>query len=591
MTLSDAELLRRYVTEGDEAAYAEVVRRHLKLVYFAAWRRTGDPHLAEDIAQYVFTALARDAAALSQHLVLTGWLYTTTRFASAKLLRAERRRRVREQEAFLMRDSPSSPTAPPLPPSAEWEKMRPVVDAALDELGETDRAAVLLRFFEGRPFAEIGAALLVTEDAARMRVSRALEKLRVLLERRGIVSTSAAVSAALVQQGAAMAPTGLIGSVLKEIRTASAARTAQQPTFWKTCMSPKILIPLTAVIVVAGLTISRPRAQTPQPRSALPSTLARPITSPQQRAQARASIAPPEIVDRVLNPGEANKAFPAEVEQERKIRNHLRQIGAARDAFLKFENRLPESLADIVGPTKMIRELKSVKGEDYATVKLDSRILSVEVPGSMAVTLTTDGPQRRGPPTREETARWKDALASYLQSRPAGAAPRLPGKPSAPKRKGDVEFAGVMASGANHVFIIEDQNGATQWVKLGQRMGPYVVSEYRGGDERLILKNGDAVMSLSLRKTKPSAPSFDVELEIAFLALQEVSMREGWPASALSVQKPQPMPGDRWFVYLYRITDRNEQRVVPGAQIRMVLTQDGAVASYQNAGIRRPREN
>ncbi len=214
MNTSDAELLRRYANTRAEDAFAEIVRRHLKLVYFAACRRTGDPQLAEDVAQQVFTALARDAAALSRHAVLTGWLYTTTRFVAANLLRTERRRQAREQEMFLMRDSLSPAEPHPTGSAVSWEQMRPFVDAALDELGERDREAVLLRFFEGRAFAEIGAALQVKEDAARMRVDRALNKLRALLEQRGVTSTAAALGLTLANQSAAaVVPAGLAVSV------------------------------------------------------------------------------------------------------------------------------------------------------------------------------------------------------------------------------------------------------------------------------------------------------------------------------------------------------------------------------------------
>jgi RNA polymerase sigma factor (sigma-70 family) len=223
MTTPDAELLRRYVENRAEDAFTELVDRHLKLVYFAAWRRTADPHLAEDVAQYVFTALARDAASLSHHAVLTGWLYSTTRFAAAKVLRSERRRRVREQEAYMMQESSSSITSQSPASVADGQEMRPFVDAALDELGERDRAALLLRFFEGRAFAEIGAVLRVTEDAARMRVERALEKLRAVLARRGVTSTAAALGITLASQAGAVGslPAGLAASV-----TGSALATA-----------------------------------------------------------------------------------------------------------------------------------------------------------------------------------------------------------------------------------------------------------------------------------------------------------------------------------------------------------------------------
>jgi len=206
---ADAELLRRYAEERSEAAFAELVERHLKLVYAVALRQCGgDAHLAQDVSQRVFTDLARKAAALARYAVLSGWLFRAAQFAATDVVRSERRRRAREQEAEAMqniaRDAGSQ---------IEWDRLRPVLDQVLGELGEHDRDAVVLRFIEGRRFADIAAALHVSEDAARMRVERALEKLRTRLASRKITSTSAALSAALAQQAAGAVPAGLAAQI------------------------------------------------------------------------------------------------------------------------------------------------------------------------------------------------------------------------------------------------------------------------------------------------------------------------------------------------------------------------------------------
>ncbi|MBI5768044.1 MAG: sigma-70 family RNA polymerase sigma factor [Verrucomicrobia bacterium] len=205
----DAALLRRWAAGKSEAAFAELVRRHLNLVYSAALRRLGgDAHTAADVAQQVFTKLAREARKLSGHTVLTAWLYTATRNAAVDHIRAEQRRAAREQEATAMQNLFAAA------PDADWARLRPVLDDVMDELSDADRTAVLLRFFEKRAFAEIGAALNLSEDAARMRVDRALDKLHGLLAKRGITSTSAALGTALARQAVTAAPSGLAASVV-----------------------------------------------------------------------------------------------------------------------------------------------------------------------------------------------------------------------------------------------------------------------------------------------------------------------------------------------------------------------------------------
>jgi RNA polymerase sigma factor (sigma-70 family) len=201
----DSELLRRYAKDRSEEAFAELVGRHLNLVYAAALRLVGgDAHRAQDVAQQVFTALARQAAPLSHHASLTGWLYTCTRYTAAKAVRTEQRRQKHEWEAQSMHDLLEA-TAP----EASWDRLRPVLDDVMGELDARDREAVLLRFFESRPFVDIGAALRLTEDAARMRVDRALERMRRRLARRGFTSTSVALAAILTNQAVAAAPSGL----------------------------------------------------------------------------------------------------------------------------------------------------------------------------------------------------------------------------------------------------------------------------------------------------------------------------------------------------------------------------------------------
>ena len=246
--IDDTTLLRRYVQDHSESDFAELVRRHLNLVYSSALRQVnGDTYLAQDVAQLVFTDLALKAATLTKHRVLAGWLFTSTRFAAAKLVRGERRRQAREQEAHFMQEiAPADPSA-----SLDWERVRPVLDEALGELSERDREAILLRYLDGRDFAQVGEKLSLSDNAARMRVDRAVDKLRALFARRGVTSTAAALTMVLTNQAVVAAPAGLAATVTgAALATAvSGGGTAATLTFMSLT---KLQIVFAGAVIVAG---------------------------------------------------------------------------------------------------------------------------------------------------------------------------------------------------------------------------------------------------------------------------------------------------------------------------------------------------
>lgn len=251
--IDDAELLHRYAAEDDQEAFAELVRRHVNLVHSAALRQTnGDAHLAQDVTQTVFADLARKAGSLASHRVLAGWLFTSTRFAASKMIRGERRRQAREQEAHTMEELTRDPAA-----SVEWERVRPVLDEAIAELNAADREAILLRFFEGRGFAELGERLRLGENSARMRVERALDKLHALLARRGVTSTTGALAVALANQAVVAAPAGLATAVAGAVfagataggATAAGVATGATATWLGL---GKLQLGLTGAVLIAG---------------------------------------------------------------------------------------------------------------------------------------------------------------------------------------------------------------------------------------------------------------------------------------------------------------------------------------------------
>src|SRR4051794_21715501 len=201
----DWKLLQAYAAEGSEDAFRTVVDNYVGLVYSAALRQTRNPHLAEEVTQAVFVVLARKAGSLRRGTILTGWLFRATRFAAARAVRTEQRRRAREQEAALMHFEPETQTP--------WDEIGPMLDDALAGLGETDRHAVLLRFFARKELKDVGQAIGSSEEAAKKRVSRALEKLRGYLLRRGIALSAAALGLAMMENAVQAAPMGLSSSV------------------------------------------------------------------------------------------------------------------------------------------------------------------------------------------------------------------------------------------------------------------------------------------------------------------------------------------------------------------------------------------
>ena len=270
MQEDDSALLHRYAAEGSQEAFAELVARHLGLVYHAALRQCrGDRHRAEEVAQLIFTDLARKADALSRRPLLVAWLHTSVRYAAAHLRRTELRRQAREQEVFAMDGSEFAPEA-----TADWERLRPLVDEALQSLGERDRAAVLLRFFENRSYAELAASLSVSEDAARVRVNRALEKLRSALARRGLVSTASALAVALAQPAvAAVPPAGLAAQISAGAVSAAGFAGVSAATVGATFFATaKIATGVAASITLLSLGVAlHQRDSAPSPSTAIPS--------------------------------------------------------------------------------------------------------------------------------------------------------------------------------------------------------------------------------------------------------------------------------------------------------------------------------
>ena len=202
----DLALLQEYARNGSEGAFTALVARYVNLVHSVALRQVGDPHLAAEVTQAVFIILARKAGSLDDRTILPGWLCRTARYAGANALTIQRRRQHREQEAYMQSLANE-------PEPADWRPIAPLLEGAMERLGQKDHDALVLRYFEGRSLKEVGAALGASEDAAKVRVGRALDKLRKFFAKRGVDSTADVIAKAISGHAVMMAPAGLTKTV------------------------------------------------------------------------------------------------------------------------------------------------------------------------------------------------------------------------------------------------------------------------------------------------------------------------------------------------------------------------------------------
>jgi RNA polymerase sigma factor (sigma-70 family) len=259
MKMTDGHtLLSLYAKTGSDSAFRELVSRYLDFVYSTAFRLVGgDAETAQDVTQTVFVALAEKARTLPKDVMLGGWLHQHTRFVARELMRTERRRQLRERQAAEMNaieDHTESNLA----------QVAPVLDEAIGQLDEEDRAAILLRFFERKDFRSVGEALGSSEDAARKRVDRALEKLHVLLKHRGATLSVAALGTALATEAVTAAPAGLATSISSAVLLAgstTAATVAATKAIAMTTFQKAIAIATVTVLAGVGIYEARQAAQ------------------------------------------------------------------------------------------------------------------------------------------------------------------------------------------------------------------------------------------------------------------------------------------------------------------------------------------
>jgi RNA polymerase sigma factor (sigma-70 family) len=247
MDETDLELLTRYARDNAEDAFAELLRRHIDLVHSAALRQVRSPQLAEEVAQSAFLKLVRHASQLPSGTVLTAWLYQVTRREAIDLVRKEARRHLREQIATEMNAINATPD--------DWAQVEPLLDEAMHGLDDTDRTAILLRYFENKPLREVGQTLGTSEDAAQKRVGRALDRLRAFFGEHGISVGAGSLFALISANAVQAAPVGLSMSIItatfagKSIATAAAGKAITMSTLQKGLVGFIAVSVSTAIIV------------------------------------------------------------------------------------------------------------------------------------------------------------------------------------------------------------------------------------------------------------------------------------------------------------------------------------------------------
>ena len=273
-TLDDSQLLAEYVRTRSTDALGQLIERHIDFVHAAAVRQVHDAALAEDVTQAVFIILTRKAASIRPESLI-GWLFNTTRYCAANARNSELRRRRHERQAAKPEVQMQSDDSVAVP-----------LDNALAALRSSDRQVVLLRFMEQRDFAEVATVLGISEQTARRRLSRAVERLRHLLSAAGSLLPSAAVLETL-STATPKAPVHLLAKTIATATAAGAATSgaagslAAQTIHMMTWLKLKIAAAILLAAAVAGAgSVAVVKTIAPQADTAANPTPTVPVAAP-----------------------------------------------------------------------------------------------------------------------------------------------------------------------------------------------------------------------------------------------------------------------------------------------------------------------
>ena len=423
---TDQQLLREYAEGNSEAAFAELVRRHINLVYSAALRTVRDAHQAQDVTQSAFIALAQHAPRLKDRPVLSGWLYSTAQHLAAKVVRSEVRRRAREQEVTMMNKLLSTET------EVGWDTIAPHFDQALQRLSEPERDALLLRYFEGKSTREMAQILQISDEAAQKRANRAVERLRTYFSKRGIAVGASSLTVAITSNAIQAAPLGLATTVSSTVTLAGTAlhtstlmfatKTFAMTTFQKS------LIALTCVAVAGtgiyetyrASTLQKQLRSTQQERDSLREQVHGLQTRHDQAVTALAaandqlvqSRSQPEILRLRAEVGQLRSE--AEGRTQRKAAEATDPTGATAKSWLTRVDQLKKHLE--TASHRSIPELQLLTEKDWLDAVKDVK-LEKEADFRQALSeLRSSGKKVFGERTREALTKYLKASGGVLPS-------------------------------------------------------------------------------------------------------------------------------------------------------------------------------
>ena len=301
-------------------------------------------HLAEDVTQGVFVALAQNARQLTHHPVLSGWLHRTTQNLAANAVRTNVRRQTREQEAAAMNELLSTGS------DASWEHIAPHLDAALGELSEPDRDAVLLRYFEKKSAQEMAERLGISDEAAQKRVSRAVERLREFFAKRGVTIGASGLVVVVSANAVQAAPAGLAvaisaaavlaGTTIATTATAIAIKAITMTTLQKTFVAATV-----AVLAGAGIYEARQNSNLREQVRSLQQQQA-PLAEQIEQLQTERDAA----TNRMAALRDETQRLNRNTSELLKLRAEISQV---RRSATPVPNEIPEKLASIQQPAAL----------------------------------------------------------------------------------------------------------------------------------------------------------------------------------------------------------------------------------------------